>query len=75
MLPLGSADVAACIDGTLHVWNMSSNLARPNYTCENAHAKGTETTSIAFSRDGKRIATRGGDNTVKRRSSIDCELT
>lgn len=60
------SDQPACLDGTLHVWNMSSNLARPNYSNEHAHAKDTVTTGIAFSRDGFRIATRGGDDTVKR---------
>lgn len=56
-----------CLDGTLHVWNASSNLARPDKTCETAHPKGTETTSVTWAKDGFRLATRGSDNTVKRR--------
>ena len=59
----------ACMDGSLHVWDTVSNLARPKYSNENAHAKNTETTSVAFARDGFRIASRGGDGTVK------CALT
>jgi hypothetical protein len=60
------ADIAqACFDGTLNVWNTSSNLARPDKSCETAHAKNTETTGVAFARDGYRIASRGGDDTVK----------
>ncbi|CAD6589234.1 MAG: hypothetical protein TREMPRED_005303 [Tremellales sp. Tagirdzhanova-0007] len=55
----------ACMDGSLHVWDTVSNLARPKYSNENAHAKNTETTSVAFARDGFRIASRGGDGTVK----------
>jgi len=34
---------------------------------ENAHAKGSETSSILFSRDSQRMVTRGGDDTVKRK--------
>ncbi|OXG81705.1 transcription factor [Cryptococcus neoformans var. grubii Br795] len=54
-----------CLDGTLHIWDTSSNFARPKYSCEDAHPKNTETTGVTFSRDGLRVATRGGDDTVK----------
>ena len=66
---VGSMLISACLDGTLHVWKVDSNLARPNYSCETAHAKDTETTSVAFSRDGSRLVSRGGDGTIK------CELS
>ena len=56
----------ACLDGAVHVWDSNKNFARPDRTGENAHEKNTETTSMAFSRDGRRLATRGGDDTVKR---------
>ncbi|CAO1616444.1 unnamed protein product [Jaminaea pallidilutea] len=52
---------AACQDGALHLWSTSGNYARPNATVEGAHKKDTTTTSIAFSRDGRTLATRGGD--------------
>ena len=58
-------DNVACLDGTLHVWKTDSNLARPDKSCETAHAKNTETTSVAWAQDGFRLATRGSDNTVK----------
>lgn len=61
--------IVACLDGTLHVWKADSNLARPNYSCETAHAKDTETTSVTFSRDGSRLVSRGGDGTIKRVST------
>ncbi|WRT69432.1 uncharacterized protein IL334_006418 [Kwoniella shivajii] len=61
----GKMIAGACFDGTLHIWNTSSNFARPNYSNENAHTKNTETTGIAFARDGFRVVTRGGDDTVK----------
>ncbi|EIW86511.1 WD40 repeat-like protein [Coniophora puteana RWD-64-598 SS2] len=55
----------ACLDGALHVWNMSSNFVRPDKTIEGAHAMGTETGSVVFSVDGHTVLTRGGDETVK----------
>lgn len=61
------AFASAGYDGTIHTWSTSSNFARPNATCENAHAKGTETSGLAFSIDGKTLASRGGDGTVKRK--------
>ncbi|WVF68686.1 hypothetical protein IAT40_003458 [Kwoniella sp. CBS 6097] len=63
--PDGKMIAGACLDGALHIWNASSNFARPNYSNETAHAKNTETTGVVFSRDGRRVATRGGDDTVK----------
>ncbi|WVR08277.1 hypothetical protein IAU60_005324 [Kwoniella sp. DSM 27419] len=63
--PDGKLIAGACLDGTLHIWDTSSNFARPKYSNETAHAKNTETTGIAFSRDGQRVVTRGGDDTVK----------
>ena len=56
---------AACVDGALHVWNTSKTFARPDRTGESAHEKGLETTGVVFNREGTRLASRGGDDTVK----------
>ncbi|WVQ84134.1 hypothetical protein IAT38_006281 [Cryptococcus sp. DSM 104549] len=61
----GKLIAGVCLDGTLHVWETASNLARPKWSNETAHTKNTETTGVAFARDGFRLVTRGGDNTVK----------
>jgi len=63
--PSGSQIVGVCYDGAMHLWSSSSNFVRPNASCENAHAKGTETGSVQFDLSGDYIATRGGDGTVK----------
>lgn len=63
--PDGKYIGAACEDGAIHIWLASSNFARPNSTVENAHEKGTITSSIVFSSDNRQLASRGGDGTVK----------
>lgn len=63
--PDGNLISGACLDGCLHLWNTSSNFVRPNMTVEDAHTKGSDVGSIAFSVDGRTILTRGGDETVK----------
>lgn len=64
----GRQIAAAGTDGTINVWATNSNFARPNATAENAHEKGTETSSLTFSLDNRTLASRGGDGTVKRTS-------
>jgi WD40 repeat protein len=59
-------DLVACEDGTLHLWATNSNMSRPSTSCDNAHQKYTETSGIVFAKDGRHLATRGGDDTVKR---------
>ncbi|KAI9631741.1 putative transcription factor [Dioszegia hungarica] len=61
----GKLIAGACTDGTLHIWSTNSNLARPDKSCETAHEKGSRTSGVVFARDGRRLATRGGDDTVK----------
>ncbi|CDZ96257.1 Uncharacterized conserved protein, contains WD40 repeat [Phaffia rhodozyma] len=63
--PDGKHIGATGLDGTLHIWSTSGNFARPNMTNETAHIKGSETSSICFSIDGRTVITRGGDDTVK----------
>ncbi|KAG7563024.1 hypothetical protein FFLO_01582 [Filobasidium floriforme] len=55
----------ACEDGTLHLWATNSNMSRPSTSCDNAHQNYTETSGIVFAKDGRHLATRGGDDTVK----------
>ena len=55
-----------CFDGSLNIWNMNSNFARPNYSNETAHSRNTEITGVSFAQDGRRVASRAGDDTVKR---------
>lgn len=42
----------------------------PHQSAEKAHEKGTVTSGLVFSADGKQLASRGGDGTVKRESSL-----
>ncbi|KAG1054439.1 hypothetical protein G6F43_003551 [Rhizopus delemar] len=51
-------------DGTLQFWNTNS-LLRPAVSIADAHQKGTETSSILFSKDNRTVVTRGGDDTIK----------
>ncbi len=55
----------ACKDGALHIWKTDSNFTRPALSNDEAHMKGTETSCVVFSKDGRHLVTRGGDDTVK----------
>lgn len=61
----GKTLAAGCLDGALHIWSSSGSYSRTNATIEGAHVKGTETSSVVFSSDGRTLASRGGDDTVK----------
>ncbi|KAK0529109.1 hypothetical protein OC835_004440 [Tilletia horrida] len=63
----GRTLATACADGAVHLWATNSTFARPNSSIEGAHTRGTATSSVAFSRDNRHFATRGGmgDDTVK----------
>jgi len=61
----GKMLAAGCLDGALHLWSTSGTYSRPNSTVEGAHERNTETSSLCFSRDGRTLASRGGDETVK----------
>jgi len=70
LLTLTGACFSACEDGTLHLWATNSNMSRPSLSCDSAHQKYTETSGIVFAKDGKQLATRGGDDTVKREYTL-----
>ncbi|KAI8374471.1 WD40-repeat-containing domain protein [Radiomyces spectabilis] len=55
----------AFIDGTVNMWSPDGPFLRPSIAIADAHQKGTETSSIIFSRDNHTMVTRGGDDTVK----------
>ncbi|KAG0255948.1 hypothetical protein BG011_004843 [Mortierella polycephala] len=61
----GRMIAGAGADGTLSLYPSTGPFLRSIHTIENAHVKGTETSSIVFSRDSQRMVTRGGDDTVK----------
>lgn len=63
--PDGSAIVAGCQDGALHVWSTNGSYSRPSASLERAHALGAGTSSIAVAADNVTLATRGNDDTVK----------
>lgn len=57
---------AGCEDGSIQLWQASSNFARPTATVDGAHTKGAPITSLVFSSDSKRLLSRGaGDASVK----------
>ncbi|SCV71516.1 BQ2448_3104 [Microbotryum intermedium] len=61
----GKTIAAACEDGALHMWAANSNFARPNASSESAHEKNTTTSCVLFASDGRQLASRGGDSTIK----------
>ncbi|KAF9206783.1 hypothetical protein BGZ49_001834 [Haplosporangium sp. Z 27] len=61
----GKLIAGAAADGTVSLYPSNGPFLRSTHTIENAHVKGTDTSSITFSRDSQRMVTRGGDDTVK----------
>ncbi|KAL5015983.1 hypothetical protein ScPMuIL_005572 [Solemya velum] len=63
--PDGRYVAAACQDGSIQLWDhnkMFVNVALMNRT---AHMNGSDTSCLCFSYDGKTLASRGGDDTLK----------
>lgn len=60
----GRLVASACQDGSIQMWqhNRYVNISLKNM---NAHANGTDTSCLCFSYDGRCLASRGGDDTVK----------
>ncbi|KAG0231373.1 hypothetical protein BGW42_000269, partial [Actinomortierella wolfii] len=52
-------------DGTILLYPHDGPHIRPVHTLEDAHMKGSETSSIVFSKDSQLMVSRGGDDTVK----------
>ncbi|XP_013785489.1 WD repeat-containing protein 70-like [Limulus polyphemus] len=55
----------ACQDGSVQMWDHRKHFVNTAVLIRNAHQNGTETSSLAFSYNGKHFATRGGDDTLK----------
>lgn len=60
-------------DGTLQIWDTKGNHIRPAIPIPDAHQKGSETSSILFSRDNRTMVTRGGDDSVKCKFNSDVQ--
>lgn len=56
---------AGCLDGALHLWSTTGTYSRPNATIEGAHERNSDISSISFTKDGRTLASRGCDGTVK----------
>ncbi|XP_064604779.1 WD repeat-containing protein 70-like [Liolophura sinensis] len=56
---------AACQDGSIQIWEHSRFFVNVALKNRNAHMNGSDTSSLKFSYDGKVLASRGGDDTLK----------
>ncbi|KAL3465888.1 26S protease regulatory subunit 4 [Aspergillus heterothallicus] len=57
--------VAAALDGSLMMWNGNGPFTRPAAEVREAHTRGTWTSGIDISSDGRLVITKGGDDTIK----------
>ncbi|KAH3695028.1 WD repeat-containing protein 70-like [Dreissena polymorpha] len=57
--------VAACQDGSIQVWDHNRPFVNVSMMLRSAHMNGSDTSSLCFSYDGRVLASRGGDDTVK----------
>ena len=57
--------VGAAFDGSLAMWSGDGPYTRPVAEIQAAHMRGTWTSGVAISGDGRTIVTRGGDDTIK----------
>lgn len=56
---------AACVDGSIQMWDHRKTFVNVSLQLQDAHQKGSVTSSIAFAYDNRHMATRGGDDTLK----------
>ena len=62
----GQYIAAACQDGSIQMWSQNKHtFVYPALHSKKAHTAGTDTSCISFSHDGKTLASRGGDDTLK----------
>ncbi|XP_057368195.1 gastrulation defective protein 1 homolog [Daphnia carinata] len=61
----GNLIACACNDGSIQMWDHRRMFVNTSVLIRNAHQSGTETSSIVFAYDGRNVATRGGDSTLK----------
>ncbi|XP_065285901.1 WD repeat-containing protein 70 [Dermacentor albipictus] len=61
----GQLMVAGCQDGSLQFWDQRRTLVHPSHTVREAHRRGIEVTCVAFAQDGRQLATRSCDDTMK----------
>ncbi|KAK8770558.1 hypothetical protein V5799_012979 [Amblyomma americanum] len=61
----GQLMVAGCQDGSLQFWDQRRTLVHPSSMVREAHQRGTDITCMAFAHDGRQLATRSCDDTLK----------
>ncbi|OKL57684.1 hypothetical protein UA08_07084 [Talaromyces atroroseus] len=57
--------VAAGLDGSLVMWSGDGPYTRPAAEVRDAHTRGTWTSGLDVSADGRLVVTKGGDDTIK----------
>ncbi|XP_037341115.2 WD repeat-containing protein 70 isoform X1 [Pungitius pungitius] len=60
----GKLIAAGCQDGSIQIWDRNLSV-HTKFHCRQAHNPGSDTSCLAFSYDGRTLASRGGDDTVK----------
>ena len=61
----GNLIASGCSDGSIQMWDHRKFFVKTSVLIRNAHTAGSEISSITFSYDGRNVATRGGDDTLK----------
>eukprot|EP00743_Colponemidia_sp_Colp-15_P009177 GILK01010013.1.p1 GENE.GILK01010013.1~~GILK01010013.1.p1 ORF type:complete len:569 (+),score=120.33 GILK01010013.1:113-1708(+) len=63
--PDGGYIGAGCEDGSLQLWQNRNSFQKADVTIREAHRVGSETSSVKFFSDNRRVLSRGGDDTLK----------
>ncbi|XP_078039825.1 gastrulation defective protein 1 homolog [Augochlora pura] len=61
----GTVVACGCVDGSIQMWDHRKNFVNPSLIQRNAHAQGSEISSLSFSYLGHMLATRSCDDTLK----------